>query len=168
MLHTGKLHRAEIYHNTKGETPEAIKAKTGCTTILNGMLFNPDGSFCLKARISGETLANESGTFYGYGWSGNAPPVIAHSDSMGNYDNYITSIHIAPTSKRGRTAISFYDGKYAVLCVADGSGAMTIPQVEETMRKYNGQFLILDGGGSSYLDCPSGKVDASYQRKNSQ
>lgn len=165
MLHTGKLQRVEIYHNTRGETPEAIKAKTGCTTILNGMLFNPDGSFCLKARINGKTLANENGTFYGYGWSGNALPLIAHSGSMGNYDNYITSIHISPTIKRGRTAISFYNGKYTVLCVSDGNGAMTIPQVEETMRKYNSQFLILDGGGSSYLDCPSGKVDTSYQRK---
>lgn len=165
MLHTGKLQRVELYHNTNGETPEQIKAKTGCATILNGMLFNPDGSFCLKARINGKTLANESGVFYGYGWSGDNAPVIAHSDRMADYDNFITSIHIAPTVKRGRTAIAFYDGKYTVLCRSDSNGAMTIPQVEETMRKYNGQFLILDGGGSSYLDCPSGKVDTSYQRK---
>ena len=87
MIYTAKPKKVSIYHNTKGETPEAIKAKTGCTTILNGMLFNPDGSFCLKARISGETLANENGTFFGYGWSGNALPVIAHSDKMAAYDN---------------------------------------------------------------------------------
>lgn len=165
MIHTAKLKRIEIYHNTRGETPEAIKKKTGCDTIVNGMLFNPNGTFCCKARINGKTVANESGVFYGYGWSGNNLPIIAHSDKMTAYDNYITSIHISPTIKRGRTAISFYDGNYTVLCVADGSGAMTIPQVEETMRKHNGQFLILDGGGSSYLDCPSGKVDATYSRK---
>lgn len=165
MIHTGNFKRAEIYHNTKGETPEAIKAKTGCDTIVNGMLFNPDGSLCLKARIKGKTVANEDGIFYGYGWSGNALPVITHSDKMSSYDNYITSIHIAPTVKRGRTAVSFYNGKYTVLSVADGNNAMTVPQVEETMRKYNSQFLILDGGGSSYLDCSAGKVDASYARK---
>lgn len=165
MIHTGNFKRVEIYHNTRGETPEAIKSKTGCDTIVNGMLFNPDGSFCLKARIKGKTVANEDGIFYGYGWSGNALPVITHSDKMSSYDNYITSIHIEPTVKRGRTAVSFYNGKYTVLSVADGNNAMTVPQVEETMRKYNSQFLILDGGGSSYLDCPSGKVDTTYQRK---
>ena len=165
MIHTAKFKRMEIYHNTKGETPEAIKAKTGCTTIVNGMLFNPDGTFCLKARINGKTVANESGVFYGYGWSGDNLPIIAHSDNMTAYDNYITSIHVAPTVRRGRTAISFYNGKYTVLCVSDSNGAMTIPQVETAMRKYNGQFLILDGGGSSYLDCPSGKVDTTMQRK---
>ena len=45
MIHTGNFKLVEIYHNTKGETPETIKAKTGCDTIVNGMLFNPDGSF---------------------------------------------------------------------------------------------------------------------------
>ena len=155
----------EIYHNTKGETPEAIKAKTGCTTIVNGMLFNPDGTFCLKARVNGLTLANESGAFYGYGWSGNTLPVISHSDNMNSFDNYITSIHVVPTIKRGRTAVSFYDGKYTVLCTSDSNGALTIPEVEAKMKKYNSQFLILDGGGSSYLNCPSGKVDTTMQRK---
>jgi len=165
LIYTGKLKKVEIYHNIYGETPEQIKAKTGCDTIVNGMLFNPDGSFCLKCKVNGKALANENGVFYGYGWSGENAPVIAHSDNMCSYDNYITSIHIAPTIKRGRTAISFYDGKYTVLCTSDSNGAMTIPQVEETMKQYNSQFLILDGGGSSYLDCPSGKVDTSYQRK---
>lgn len=165
MIHTGNVRRVEIYHNISGESPEQIKAKTGCTTIVNGMLFNPNGTFCCKARINGKTVANDNGVFWGYGWNGDNLPVISHSDNMLTYDNYITSIHIAPTIKRGRTAISFYNGKYTVLCTSDSNGAMTIPQVEETMRKYNSQFLILDGGGSSYLDCPSGKVDTSYQRK---
>ena len=32
--------RAQIYHNTGKLTPAQIKAKTGCTHIINGYLFN--------------------------------------------------------------------------------------------------------------------------------
>lgn len=165
MIYTAKFKKAILYHNIKGETPEAIKAKTGCDTILNGMLFNPDGTFCCKCRIDGKQLADEAGTFYGYGWSGNSLPTIAHSNSQSSYDNYITSVLVAEVYKRGRTAISFYDGKYTVLCVSDGKEAMTILQVENAMKQHTSQFLILDGGGSSYLDCPKGKVDTSQSRK---
>lgn len=165
MIYTADFDHAIIYHNTKGETPEQIKAKTGCDTILNGMLFNADGSFCCKCRIAGKQIANDGGTYYGYGWNGNNLPVIAHSERQTNYDNYITSILVAEKYKRGRTAISFYNGKYTVLCVADGAEAMTIAEVEAEMKRYNSQILILDGGGSSYLDCPAGRVDATYGRK---
>ena len=32
--------RAQVYHNTAKLSPAQIKAKTGCTHIINGYLFN--------------------------------------------------------------------------------------------------------------------------------
>ena len=40
MVDTFDCARAQIYHNTGKLTPAQIKAKTGCTHIINGYLFN--------------------------------------------------------------------------------------------------------------------------------
>ena len=40
MVDTFDCARAQIYHNTAKLTPAQIKAKTGCTHIINGYLFN--------------------------------------------------------------------------------------------------------------------------------
>ena len=40
MVDTFDCARAQIYHNTAKLSPAQIKAKTGCTHIINGYLFN--------------------------------------------------------------------------------------------------------------------------------
>lgn len=165
MIHGGKFKRMEVFHNIRGETPEAIKARTGCTTILSGVLFNPDGSLCCDIRIGGKWIANESGGFWGLGWSGDEIPQRVYSDFAGQYDNFISGVEITPTVRRGRAAIGFRGGSYTALCVADGSMAMTIPAVHTAMQTHSDAYLILDGGGSAYLDCPGGKVDTTLARK---
>lgn len=180
MIHTAKLKRIEIYHNTNGKTPEAIKAETGCTTILNGVLFNGDGSLCCDNRINGVTISNDQYTYWGYGWNKDKPQIV-HSSNMAQYTNYISCLCALRTGQkepvndntvgiggtRGRTAIGFKaDRSFVVLCTSDSNGAMKLSQVQSKMLELGCvDALILDGGGSCYLDCPTGKVDTSYSRK---
>lgn len=166
MIYTGKFLRAEIYHNTTGKSPEQIKKEKGCTAIINGILFNGDGSLCCDVRINGKWIANDAWTYWGLGWSDKQVPNLVHTNNAENYDNFLSCVLVSPTIRRGRSAIGFKDNTYTVLCVSDGaSDAMTTDAVAKTMELRCDRYLILDGGGSSYLDCPAGIIDANYYRK---
>lgn len=165
MIYTGKFGRMEVYRNTGGKTPEEIQAATGCTTILNGVLFNADGSLCLDNRIGGQQVSDEAGDYQGLAWSGSDTPVWTDSAGSQRYDNFITSCPVAADIRRGRTAIGFRGDQYTVLCVADGANAMTWYQAHDRIAALCDVSLVLDGGGSTYCSCPCGKVDTSATRK---
>lgn len=165
MIYTGKFGRIEIYRNTGGKTPEEIQTATGCTTILNGVLFNADGSLCLDAKINGQWVSNEDGDFQGLAWSGSDTPVWTDSKGAASYDNFITSCPIGADVRRGRTAIGFMGDTYTVLCVSDAAGALTWYQAYDEIAQHCDVSLVVDGGGSAYCCCPGGTVDTSVARK---
>ena len=59
MVDTFDCARAQIYHNTGKLTPAQIKAKTGCTHIINGYLFN--GKFRPVPHVDGKYNVSFSG-----------------------------------------------------------------------------------------------------------
>lgn len=165
MIYACKPSKISIYHNTKGETPEAIKAKTGCNTIVSGIMFNGDGSLCGDIRKDGVWLRREGNTISGIGWSGNEMPKTVQTKDAERYENFLTCFEVGNNIKRGRAAIGFRSDDCTILAVSDGTGAMTIPDVHALMKSRCDTYLILDGGGSVYMDSPSGKVDTSLARK---
>jgi len=161
MIHSGKLKRMEIFHNTNGETPEAIKARTGCTTIINGVFFNPDGSLCGDIRKDGKWIAKEGNTVNGIGWSAKSEPVLTKTADATKYDNFLTCGTVQESLKLRRAAIGFLGQTYTVLA----ESSMTIQTVKAKMEEKCAFYLDLDGGGSVFLSCPDGTVDTTLDRK---
>ena len=142
MTYTCKPKKVSIYHNTKGETPEAIKAKTGCNTIVSGIMFNGDGSLCGDIRKDGVWLRREGNTTSGIGWSGNDIPKAVQTRDAERCNNFLTCFEVGSSIKRGRAAIGFRGDDCAILAVSDGTGAMTIPDVHALMKSRCDVYLI--------------------------
>lgn len=180
MLYTCKPTKMSVYHNIYGKMPEKIKRETGCTTLFNGVWFNPDGTLCLDNRIAGKTISDEPGYCMGFGWNGDGLPVMDHSGHMENFDNFISCVcAVAGGTKqilndneyyggtRGRTAFGMKaDGTLVVLVTSDTNGAMTLTAARDKLYNLGCRdALLLDGGGSCYLNCPTGIVDTTIARK---
>ncbi|NCC68367.1 MAG: N-acetylmuramoyl-L-alanine amidase [Clostridia bacterium] len=164
MIYTGNFKRMRLYRNTTGLTPAQIKAHTGCDTIINGVLFNGDGTLCLDQKVDGKWLADEPGDFAGIAWSGDNLPVMTTTPGAASYDNFITSCVVQQNDKRGRSAIGFKGATYTVLCTSDSSGAMTWTEAKKKISALCDVYIVVDGGGSSCCICPGGATTTSKQR----
>lgn len=166
MIHTGKYSRMEVYLNTSGKLASQIKKEKGCTTLVNGVLFEGKQLLCLDQKVANNVLRDQAGDFRGIAWSVNKFPVATTLPGATTYENFISSCPADATNKRGRTALAFNTqaGTYSVLCVADGRYAMTWQEANDTISKYGDICIVLDGGGSSRCICPSGEVKTSTAR----
>lgn len=52
-----RIRRVEIYINESRNTLAEIKAETGADYILNGGMWNPDGSPCAGLKVGGKLLS---------------------------------------------------------------------------------------------------------------
>lgn len=181
MIHPCIPEKIRIYHNTAGKLPEEIKRETGCTTIFNGVLFNGDNTLCCDNRIDGKTISNDKYSYWGYAWNKDSLPVMINSLSMYQYENFISCLCAVHQGEkqivddndagmggtRGRMAFGFKpNGEMVILGTSDANGAMKLSAARDKLAELGCRdALILDGGGSCYLDCPSGKVDTTEKRK---
>lgn len=182
VIYTCKPKKIRFYHNTGGKSPEAILAETGCDVVLNGVLFNGNGSLCDVQKIDGKVLATSKDTYWGYGWNSNdAVPTVVPSSTMGQYDNFMSCLCAIANGEpqtvndnasgtggtRGRTAIGLtVTNKIVILCTSDSNGPMRLSAARDMLIAHGCvSGIILDGGGSCYLNCPAGKVDTTWARK---
>ena len=131
--------------------------------LLNGGMWNPDGSPCRGLKVDGKLLsATPWGNIPGYGW--NTPQDIAMTTAWDNYENYIACSDLiqdgnkskinygsAQGGTRGRTAIGIKDNSLVMYCSQDGtSDAKTPEKLQEEMFTLGCESAImLDSGGSS-------------------
>lgn len=177
MIHTCTPEKIRIYHNTAGKLPEEIKRETGCTTIFNGVWFNGDGSLCCDNRIDGKTVSDDQYAYYGFGWSGTDTPVLISSEQMESFDNFISCLcasngGVSQTlddddeyvgGVRARMACGIKADKTLAVLAETG---LTLTQARDKLKALGcADILILDGGGSVYLNCPSGTVETTSARK---
>ena len=66
--------RAQIYHNTGKLTPAQIKAKTGCTHIINGYLFNSKFQPVGWTVIDGKVISRDKYQDWGVSISSDGVP----------------------------------------------------------------------------------------------
>jgi N-acetylmuramoyl-L-alanine amidase len=170
MIYTCKPSKISIYINTAKKTAAQIKAETGCTSLINGGLFNMS-TFkpVMHLKVSGAILASEAYKIWGYGWNVND---LILTEDYANYQNYISCVCMVRDSKaekmqysselggsRPRTAIGrFPDGRVWMYC----GGPLTPEELQQTALSAGIESaLMLDGGGSTQGISPDGSVTAS-------
>lgn len=66
-----QISRLEIVVTKCRKSLTEVKGETGADYILNGGMWNPDGSPCVGLKVGGRLLSRTPwGTVHGYGWTG--------------------------------------------------------------------------------------------------
>ncbi|MEG2526284.1 MAG: N-acetylmuramoyl-L-alanine amidase [Oscillospiraceae bacterium] len=183
MIYQCKPVRVEIFDNEAKLTAAQVKKETGCDVVFNGSFYDMDTRVpnC-DVRDDGTWLNNDIWGYYGYGWrSGQLPEVMTTADAEAT-DNFISCVWCILDGERlevndkdedfggtrGRTAFGFSgDGTMYILCTSDGEGAMLLSEARDALWKANCiSGIILDGGGSSQIDCPAGKIKSTRKVSN--
>lgn len=184
MLLKVKPKKLQIYTANGKLTCAQVRQKTGCDICINGTLYNMSNyeTVC-DVKIDGKIMSNDEYTYVGYGWkNGDARATVALSSEMNKWDNFISCVMMikdgasqemyysyALNGKRGRTAFGYdKDGNMIIYVSKDGtSDACNPKQLQDKMLSYGCvDAIMLDGGGSSQIDCDEGKVTTSRKVAN--
>lgn len=145
-----------------------IKEKTGCTTIINGGLFNMS---TLKPvthlKVDGIVKVKDEYKYWGYGFNTNSKNFEMVND-YSLYDNYFCCVCLVKDSiktilnysndiggTRGRTAIGkMPNGDIVIYCSKDGTKEAITPEKLQDYFINLGvdSAIMLDSGGSSQCE----------------
>lgn len=157
-----------------------VKQETGADYILNGGMWNSDGSPCPILKARGALLSKVPWGAYGYGWNTGAD--IRLESNWGLFENFLSctcligpwgpvgkpSYDAAQGGTRGRSAIGIKGGSLCLYCSSDGSGDARTPEQlrEELVSLGWDSAVMLDSGGSSQCDFNGSKITASRKVHN--
>ena len=174
------VERMELRITNCRKTLAQVKSETGADYVLNGGMWNPDGSACPLLKVGGVMRSGTPWRAMGYAWD--KGPDIHMTSEYGGADNFIAVTAIiasgkpvdkpsygsAQGGKRGRSAIGLRGGSLALYCSGDGTGDVTTP--EELRGELAGlgwaSAVMLDGGGSSQCDFGGERITASRKVHN--
>lgn len=169
MVDTFDCARAQIYHNTQRLTPAQIKAKTGCTHIINGYLFNgrfvPVG-WCV---IDGKIISRDKYQDWGVSIGSDGKPQML-TDRGGSFLSGVPILKAGSKLYRGLTAdVARPAARTAVGWLANGKVCLWCDKTSLTREQLQNKLLglgvmdalMLDGGGSTQGIFPGGKVVSS-------
>lgn len=164
-IQLAKIDRLEIKVTNCKKTLAQVKKETGADYILNGGMWNQDGSPCPLLKVGGKNLSSMPWSAYGYSW--NTGPDI-HMTALHNDKNFIAvtpllkdrtpieklSYAYAQGGTRGRSAMGLFDGSLLLYCSSDGSSDAATPErLRDRLHGYGWtSAIMLDSGGSSMCD----------------
>lgn len=173
------IERLEIKVTNCRKSLAQVKGETNADYILNGGMWNADGSPCPLLKVDGKNLSSFPWTAYGYSW--NDGPDI-HLTAQHTEKNFIAVTPLlkdgAPIQKlsyayaqggtRGRSAMGLKAGALCLYCSSDGTAdAKTPEQLREELYALGWESAImLDGGGSSQCDFDGQTITASRKVHN--
>ena len=174
------VERIELRVTNCRKTLSQVKEETGAQYVLNGGMWNPDGSACPLLKVGGVMRSGTPWRAMGYAWD--KGPDIHMTSEYGGADNFIAVTAIiasgkpvdkpsygsAQGGKRGRSAIGLRGGSLALYCSGDGTGDVTTPEElrDELARLGWASAVMLDGGGSSQCDFGGERITASRKVHN--
>ena len=145
------------------KTLAQVKAETGADYILNGGMWNADGSPCRGLKVDGKLLsATPWGDLAGYGW--NTPQDVTQTTAWQEFDNYIATSPLIVAGKRlaklpydsaqggarPRSAIGIVGSSLLLYCT---NSAMTPEQLcDELEDRGCNSAMMLDSGRSTQCD----------------
>ncbi|MBM6791750.1 N-acetylmuramoyl-L-alanine amidase, partial [Flavonifractor plautii] len=156
-----------------------VKAETKAHYVLNGGMWNPDGSACPLLKVGGVMRSGTPWRAMGYAWD-KGPDIHMTSEYEGA-DNFIAVTAIiasgkpvdkpsygpAQGGKRGRSAIGLRGGSLALYCSSDGTDAATPETLRDELAGLGwSSAVMLDGGGSSQCDFGGERITASRKVHN--
>ena len=169
MVDTFDCARAQIYHNTQRLTPAQIKAKTGCTHIINGYLFNgrfvPVG-WCV---IDGKIISRDAYQDWGVSIDSDGKPQML-TDRGGSFLSGVPILKAGSKLYRGLTAdVARPAARTAVGWMPNGKVCLWCDKASLTREQLQNKLLglgvvdalMLDGGGSTQGIFPGEKVVSS-------
>ena len=174
------VERIELRVTNCRKTLSQVKAETKAHYVLNGGMWNPDGSACPLLKVGGVMLSGTPWRPMGYAWD-KGPDIRMTSEHEGA-DNFIAvtaliasgkpvdkpSYGSAQGGKRGRSAIGLRGGSLALYCSGDGTGDAATPETlrDELAGLGWASAVMLDGGGSSQCDFGGERITASRKVHN--
>lgn len=174
-----RIERLEIKVTGCKKTMAQVKAETGASHVLNGGMWNTDGSPCPLLKVGGKNLSSFPWSAYGYSWD-DGPDI--HLSLRHTKRNFIAvtplikdgepiqklSYAYAQGGKRGRSAMGLKAGALCLYCSSDGStDAKTPEQLRDELHALGWESAImLDGGGSSQCDFGGQTITASRKVHN--
>ncbi|OUQ18596.1 hypothetical protein B5E80_17870 [Flavonifractor sp. An135] len=157
-----------------------VKQESGADYILNGGMWNSDGSPCPILKAGGMLLSEAPWGAYGYGWNTGADIRLESNHQI--FENFLAvtcligpwgpvdrpSYDTAQGGTRGRSAIGIKDNALCLYCTSDGSSDARTPEQlrEELVSLGWDSAVMLDSGGSSQCDFKGSKITASRKVHN--
>lgn len=174
------IEKMEIRITNCRKSLSQVKQETDADYILNGGMWNPDGSPCPLLKVDGKLLSKAPWSAYGYGWdSGHDIRITADHGAVRNFvattciigpDGPVAkpSYAAAQGGRRGRTAIGMAGDKLVLYCTQDGSSAARTPEElrDELWSMGCRSAVMLDSGGSSQCDFDGQTITASRKCHN--
>ena len=174
------VERIELRVTNCRKTLSQVKAETKAHYVLNGGMWNPDGTPCPLLKVGGAMLSGTPWRAVGYAWD--KGPDIRMTSEYGGAANFIAvtalvtsgkpvdkpSYGSAQGGKRGRSAIGLRGGSLALYCSGDGTGDAATPETlrDELAGLGWSSAVMLDGGGSSQCDFGGERITASRKVHN--
>lgn len=174
-----RIERLEIKVTGCRKTMAQVKAETGASHVLNGGMWNADGSPCPLLKVSGKNLSSFPWSAYGYSWD-TGPDI--HMTALHAQRNFIAvtplihggtpiqklSYAYAQGGPRGRSAMGICNGALCLYCSSDGStDAKTPEQLRDELHALGwDSAIMLDGGGSSQCDFEGQQIKAGRKVHN--
>ena len=174
------VERIELRVTNCRKTLSQVKAETKAHYVLNGGMWNPDGTPCPLLKVGGAMLSGTPWRPMGYAWD--KGPDIHMTSGYEGAANFIAvtalissgkpvdkpSYGSAQGGKRGRSAIGLRGGSLALYCSGDGTGDAATPETlrDELAGLGWASAVMLDGGGSSQCDFGGERITASRKVHN--
>ena len=174
------VERIELRVTNCRKTLSQVKAETKAHYVLNGGMWNPDGTPCPLLKVGGAMLSGTPWRPMGYAWD--KGPDIHMTSGYEGAANFIAvtalissgkpvdkpSYGSAQGGKRGRSAIGLRGGSLALYCSGDGTGDEATPETlrDELAGLGWSSAVMLDGGGSSQCDFGGERITASRKVHN--
>lgn len=169
MVDTFDCVRAQIYHNTAKLTPAQIKAKTGCTHIINGYLFNGKFQPVGWTVIDGKIISRDKYQDWGVSIGSDGKPQML-TDRGGSFLSGVPILKAGSKLYRGLTAdVARPAARTAVGWMPNGKVCLWCDKTSLTREQLQNKLLglgvvdalMLDGGGSTQGIFPKGKVTST-------
>lgn len=169
MISIFKCQKAAVYHNTDRLTLAQIKAKTGCTHIINGYLFNTRFQPCGWLVIDGNVISKDKYNDFGFSCGSTGVPKMSTDRSR----TFLGGIPILKSGQRiyrgltpdvarsaERTAIGWLpNGRIVLWCDKQN---LTRDELQVKLLSLGvSDAIMLDGGGSTQGISPDGTVTST-------
>lgn len=173
------IERLELRVTNCRKSLSEVKAESGADYILNGGMWNADGSACPLLKVGGKWISSRPWTAYGYAWDRAGD--IRLTVDVGK-ENFLActcligpwgpvekpSYDAAQGGTRGRSAIGLKAGALCLYCSSDGSNDARTPEsLRDNLAALGWESAVmLDGGGSSQCDFNGQTIKASRKVHN--
>ena len=175
-----EIFRISIIVTNCRKSLDEVKAETGADYILNGGMWNGDGTPCAGLKVDGKLLSKTPfGNVHGYGWTGtdihmtldwkNCANYLAVSPIIKNGAPYPEKAYApAQDGVRGRSAIGMTKDALVLYCSGDGTSDASSHEelTRELLALGCETAMMLDGGGSSQCDFAGKQIKSTRKVHN--